>query len=86
MEILSIAAWMLWTRRNSIRLGRSARPLIHIFPEAGRLLRDFLEAHDEDPAPVPILVLVQAKWTVPTQARYKANFDAALFKHNDTTG
>ena len=63
-----------------------ARPLIQIFPETGRLLRDFLEAHDEDPAPVPILVLVQAKWTVPTQARYKANFDAALFKHNDTTG
>ena len=24
VEIFSIAAWMLWTRRNSIRLGRSA--------------------------------------------------------------
>ena len=64
VEIFSIAAWMLWTRRNSIRLGRLARPLIQIFPEAGKLLRDFLEAHDEDLALVSIPVPIQAKWPI----------------------
>ncbi|KAK7818417.1 putative ribonuclease h protein [Quercus suber] len=86
VEIFSIAAWMLWTRRNSIRLGRPARPLNQIFFEAGRLLRDFLEAHDEDPVPVLNPVPIQAKWTAPTQARYKVNFDAALFNHIDAAG
>ena len=86
MEIFSITAWMLWTRRNSIRHDRPTRPLNQIFSEAGRLLRDFLKAHDEDPATVSALVPVQAKWTAPTQTRFKANFDAALFKHNDIAG
>ena len=86
MEIFSIVAWMLWTRRNSIRLGRPTRPLNQIFHEARRLLREFLEAHDEDPVSIPSPIHVQAKWTALTQTRYKANFDAALFKHNDAAG
>ena len=57
-----------------------------IFHEAGELLREFLEAYVEDPVFVPSPVPVQAKWTAPTQARYKANFDAALFNHNDAAG
>ena len=69
VEIFSIAAWMLWTRRNSLRLGCPTRPLNQIFSEAGRLLCDFLEAHDEDPSPAPIPGPIQAKWTVPTQTR-----------------
>ena len=86
VEIFSIVAWMLWTRRNSIRLGRPTRPLNQIFHEARRLLREFLEAHDEDPVSIPSPIHVQAKWTALTQTRYKANFDAALFKHNDAAG
>ena len=86
MEIFSIVAWMLWTRQNSIRLNRPTQPLNQIFHEAGRLLHEFLKAHDEDPVFIPSPVPIQAKWTAPTQTRYKANFDAALIKHNDAAG
>ena len=84
VEIFSITAWMLWTRRNMLCHGRLTRPLNQTFAEAGRLLRDFLEAHDKDPTTVLTPAPIQAKWTALAQTRFKTNFDATLFKHNDT--
>ncbi|XP_075658985.1 uncharacterized protein LOC142628832 [Castanea sativa] len=84
VEIFSIIAWLLWNRRNSIRLECLTWPLNHFFSEAGKILQDFLKAHDE--APITVQDLVQANWTALNQTRYKANFDGALFKNSDSVG
>ena len=84
VEIFAISAWLLWTRRNSIHFWRPARPLNQIFTEVAKLLRDFLDAHDD--APVIVRNSVQPKWSAPALPRYKANFDGALFKSTNSVG
>ncbi|XP_075655083.1 uncharacterized protein LOC142625282 [Castanea sativa] len=84
MEIFAISAWLLWNRRNSVRLQRPTQPLNQVFFDAVRNLQDFLEAHDK--APATVQDLVQPKCSTSNQTRYKANFDGALFKHTNSAG
>ncbi|KAK9986950.1 hypothetical protein SO802_031901 [Lithocarpus litseifolius] len=41
-EVFSIAAWLLWNRRNAIHFRRPVRPMAQILSTAGNLLQDFL--------------------------------------------
>ncbi|KAL0010991.1 hypothetical protein SO802_006099 [Lithocarpus litseifolius] len=84
VEIFAISAWLLWNRRNSIHFHCPTRPLNQVFSEAARILQDFLEA--QEVAPAIDRNPVQQKWSAPAQPQYKANFDGAIFKSNDSAG
>jgi len=43
-EVFIIISWLLWNRRNCIRLGLQSIPLNQIVQKAGGLLQDFLNA------------------------------------------
>ena len=46
-EIFTIITWLLWTRRNNLRLGLSTKPLSQITPTAGGMLQDFLNVQEK---------------------------------------
>ena len=69
VDFFAITCWLLWNRRNAIRLDHSTRPLNQVFSAAGEMLHNFLEAQDE--ASTTPQVPVQAHWIALTQARYK---------------
>ncbi|KAL0009439.1 hypothetical protein SO802_010941 [Lithocarpus litseifolius] len=66
---------------DSVLFYRAKESECQVFSEVARLLRDFLEAHDD--APVIVQNLVRPKWSTPAQPRYKANFNGVLFKSTD---
>ncbi|KAK9993781.1 hypothetical protein SO802_023484 [Lithocarpus litseifolius] len=84
VEFFAITSWLLWNRRNAIRLDRSTRPLNQVLSVAGEMLHDFLDAQDE--VSMTTQVSTQPHWNAPTQTRYKANFDGALFSSTDVAG
>ena len=55
-----------------------------MLPVAGEMLHNFLDAQDE--ALMTPQVSTQPHWSAPTQTRYKANFDGALFSSTNVAG
>ena len=77
-EIFIIIAWMLWNRRNALRLNLQVQPLNRISSLAGSYLQEFLEVQDQTPtAAGPSL---PQQWQSPDENKFKVNFDAAVFK------
>lgn len=83
-EIFVFSAWLLWNRRNGMHFGRLVQPLSNIYPLAGSLLQEFLEAQNS--VPTVIRPPIQQLWRPLDQARYKVNFDAAVFKPSNSAG
>lgn len=68
--IIVITTWLLWSRRNTLRLGLKTKPLNQILLIAGGMLQDFLSAQDPKSATI----------------QYKANFDGAVFLSSNSAG
>ena len=77
-EIFIIMAWLLWNRRNNLRLGLIVKPLSQIISAAGGMLQDFLIAQEKKSEAVQMPSPVQ--WCPPALNQYKANFDGAVFR------
>uniref|UniRef100_A0A7N2R353 Uncharacterized protein n=1 Tax=Quercus lobata TaxID=97700 RepID=A0A7N2R353_QUELO len=67
-----------------MHFGRPVQPLSNIYWLAGSLLQEFLEAQNS--IPTVIRPPIQQLWRPPDQARYKVNFDAAVFKPTNSAG
>ena len=83
-EVFTIAAWLLWNRRNAIHFGRPVHPAAHILSLAGNLLQDFLAAQQMDPI-LPRFITTQ-QWRPPELNYHKVNFDAAIFRDSNLAG
>ena len=83
-EVFSIAASLLWNRRNAIHFGRPVRATDQILSMAGNLLQDFLAAQQIEPV-IPSLPTLQ-HWTKPNLHYHKVNFDAAVFREVHSAG
>ena len=76
-EVFSIAAWLLWNRRNAIHFGRPVRATDQILPSTRNLLQDFLAVQQiESAIPPPP---TSQHWSRPDLNYHKVNFDAAMF-------
>ena len=83
-EIFVLISWLLWNRRNLLRLNKPVHPL-HMLPSlAGGMLQDFINA--QDPVPKPVATTSTSRWCPPDQYWYKANYDGAVFKSSNTAG
>lgn len=80
----STIAWSLWQWRNRIRENQTTWPLLEIGRRAKAQVEEFFEVHRQAsrtlPRPAPVW------WALPMENWYKANFDAALFKHLGMAG
>ena len=65
-----------------MHFGRPVQPLSNIYRLAGSLLQEFPEAQNSDPT--VIRPPIQQLWGPSDQARYKVNFDAAVFKPSNS--
>ncbi|XP_030936331.1 uncharacterized protein LOC115961495 [Quercus lobata] len=78
VKIFVIIAWMLWNRRNALRLNLQVQPLNRISSLAGSYLQEFLDVQDQTPtATDPSL---PQQWQPPDENKFKVNFDAVVFK------
>uniref|UniRef100_A0A7N2LCN5 Reverse transcriptase zinc-binding domain-containing protein n=1 Tax=Quercus lobata TaxID=97700 RepID=A0A7N2LCN5_QUELO len=85
VNLLAIIFWMIWSRRNSVRLGEAAIEIRNIRQQARLFLQDFLEA--QDPKRVCPRVIDRAiRWIPPIHPRVKVNFDGATFNSKGSAG
>ena len=83
-EVFSIAASLLWNRRNAIHFGRPVQAMEQILSTAGNLLQDFLAAQQIELVIPPSSTLQH--WTKPDLHYHKVNFDAAMFREAHLAG
>ncbi|KAL0014734.1 hypothetical protein SO802_001803 [Lithocarpus litseifolius] len=83
-EVFSIAAWLLWNRRNAIHFGRPVRPTAQLLSTAGNLLQDFLAVQQIDTASPPPHIMHH--WSTPDSNYHKINFNAAMFRDSHLAG
>ena len=76
--------WMLWNRCNLVRLNRPAQTLEYITRAAGNFLQDFLKA--QEPVQVKRQAATVHHWCPPPHARFKANFNSAVFQSSNEAG
>ncbi|XP_075659223.1 uncharacterized protein LOC142629125 [Castanea sativa] len=84
MEIISIAAWLIWNRRNAIHFVQTTHPLTNICSMTGNLLQEYLVAQNDDLV-LPCPTIMQ-QWRSPDHNIYKVNFDAAIFSSSNLAG
>ncbi|XP_065629271.1 uncharacterized protein LOC136067407 [Quercus suber] len=77
-------AWMLWNRRNLVRLNCPTQTLEYITSAAGNFLWDFLKV--QEPVQVTRQAATVHHWCPPPHARFKANFDGAIFQSSNEAG
>ena len=83
-KMFLIISWSLWNKRNALYFGREALPIAKVSSTACTLVHNFINSQIPD-AP-PVRPVVQHQRRPPEQDLVKVNFDAALFKHKNSTG
>ena len=78
VNLLCIIMWLIWSRRNSARVGDSLVEYHHIRAKAEVFLLDFQSAQVLDQC-IPTACSKAVRWMPPISPLYKINFDGALF-------
>ena len=81
--LFSMTAWVLWNRRNNLRLGKPTVVLSQVLKEAKERLQEF--SQQPNPAP-PTTVRPATCWRPPDKSCFKVNFDGALFCQEHRAG
>ena len=84
-NLLAICFWLVWSKRNSDRLGEPSVALGRIRAKAATLLHDFRTAQLLQPM-VSTIVARAARCTPPLPPHLKINFDGATFKELGCAG
>ena len=77
--------WLIWSRRNSARVGDSVVEYHHIRTKAEVFLLDFQSAQVLDRR-VSTACSRAVRWMPPISPLYKINFDGALFSNLGAAG
>jgi hypothetical protein len=84
MHGFGVLCWILWQRRNKVRLNKPMDRVEHTNAFVGGHLDEFLQCNSRgEPPPKPCH---QIRWTTPTQYRYKFNYDDAVFQDKGEVG
>uniref|UniRef100_A0A803PLC1 RNase H type-1 domain-containing protein n=1 Tax=Cannabis sativa TaxID=3483 RepID=A0A803PLC1_CANSA len=92
MEQIVCTLWSIWTERNRVVHGSSAKPASFLASFAVNYLSNFRSATRKyhtvstSASPMPTLVQGAAKWTPPTGLNLKLNVDAALDANRNIVG
>ena len=81
--LFSMTTWVLWNRRNNLRLGKPTVVLSWVLKQANERLQEF--SHKPNPGP-PSTVRPVTCWRPPDKSWFKVNFDGALFCQEHRAG
>jgi ribonuclease HI len=86
MEVFSTMCWVIWQRRNKLRLNKPAEKAENVGIFARGYLEEFSQSQNhlalvprQPPQPV-------VRWQKPSQCCFKVNYDGAIFKNSDEAG
>jgi ribonuclease HI len=86
MEVFSTMCWVIWQRRNKLRLNKPAEKAENVGIFARGYLEEFSQSQNhfstvprQPPHPV-------VRWQRPSQCCFKVNYDGAIFKNSDEAG
>ncbi|XP_075669986.1 uncharacterized protein LOC142639733 [Castanea sativa] len=83
LDLFAMVVWVVWKRRNDMRVGKRDENLPNLVQQACSKLHDFLLHNSAITAPVG---RPPTQWQPPTHQQYKINFDGALFKVENQAG
>ena len=83
-DLFAMIAYLLWLRRNKMRVGEAVADLKLINSMAQDALIEFQQATSKPPKPPPARTI--SKWLPPPSNWVKANFDGAIFQGSAEAG
>ncbi|KAK9998718.1 hypothetical protein SO802_018321 [Lithocarpus litseifolius] len=84
VALFSMIAWVIWERRNRLRVHQPVWDVGNVVDRASALLREF---RDVQKLPLRRSVPREAvKWSPPAEGLYKVNFDGAVFEDQACAG
>ncbi|XP_075654706.1 uncharacterized protein LOC142624855 [Castanea sativa] len=81
--IFSMVVWVVWKRRNDLRIGKTCGILGQLFSQAKDRLREFVM---HNTTTTSAMQRTPGRWQPPNNNHYKINFDGALFQANNCAG
>ena len=84
IALFAMIAYLIWLRRNKLRVGRVVADLKLINSMARDALLEFQQASSTPPKPLP--ARTNSKWLPPPSNWVKANFDGAIFQGSAEAG
>ncbi|XP_075670454.1 uncharacterized protein LOC142640268 [Castanea sativa] len=83
-DLFAMLAYLIWFRRNKLRMGEKMAELNLINLLARETLQEFNLANSSPSKPPP--ALTSTKWMPPPSGCFKANFDGAVFQERAVAG
>ena len=78
INLMAMIFWLIWSRRNSARVGEVSTEVNQIRKKAEDFLHDFQKANGSK-VHRQLLPTSVVRWTPPNFPLYKVNFDGATF-------
>ena len=86
LDLFAIIVWLLWHRRNHIRVGNAATSLSQIVACAWQQLQDYNRVQPTKPASKTANLHAAVTWS-PTRTPFlKINYDGAVFRDSNGAG
>ena len=86
LELFSMIVWLLWQRRNQIRVGTSATSLGQIAIQARQQLQDYNRVQPVKPTTENANLHTAVTWSPPQAPFLKINYDEAVFRDSNSAG
>ena len=85
INLMALIFWLIWSRRNSVRVGESSIEINQIRKKAEEFLHDFKKANGSKVHRL-IRPVSPVRWIPPIFPLYKVNFDGAFFSKTGAAG
>ena len=87
LELFATVVWMLWHRRNQIRVSsNAATPLGHIAVGARQQLQNYSRVQPAKSATETTNIHTAVNWSPPRSPFLKINYDGAVFRDSNSAG
>lgn len=86
LECFATIIWMVWFRRNALRIGSKPFPIHQVIPDVRAVQAEYRCATPPKLPDITNRVPQQVSWKPPPRATLKVNFDGALFKDENSVG
>ena len=78
--------WMVWHRRNALRITNKLFPIQQVLPEVQAIRAAFVSSIPPKPPHPPVRDSERVIWKLPPWPRHKVNFDGAVFREENSAG
>nr|POE71728.1 aminopeptidase m1 [Quercus suber] len=86
LELFTVIAWTIWSRRNLLRTSSKAYPLSQVLSSAKQMLHDFTQVQPVAQLKLSLTQRLRTKWEPPPPQLLKVNFDGAVFADTEEAG